>query len=197
MPRKKSAKTAAKRFIDQTTALIGFAQSVDASDLSARGRTWAYEAGLIKLAVAFETLMLEALVCATNNDTGQMSATLGVWFPKRLTDEVCEYIVTGGRYFDFKGRDGLLGTIKGFVGDEHYLYVLVKHHRYKSTLEQLIALRNFAAHESSSSKRAALTALGRAYLSSAGSHLKTQDRFTSLAQSLATLAGEIETVAPY
>lgn len=170
---------------------------MDASSLSAQEKTWAYEAALIKLAVAFEHLMLEALICATNNDTTQMSKTLGVDFPKHLTDEVCEYIVTGGGYFDFKGRDGLLGTIKGFVGNGHYLYVAVKKQKYKTPLEQLIALRNFAAHESSKSKQVALDALSMKRMSSAGSYLKVQGRFAGLAADLRALAAEIQVAAPY
>jgi len=197
VPRKKSAQTAAKKFLTTAVALDRYAASIDAANLSAQEKTWAYEAALIKLAVGFEHFMLEALVSATNNDTQQMSQTLGVDFPKHLTDELCEYIVTGGGYFDFKGREGLLGTIKGLVGNTHYLYATVKKGKYKVPLEQLIALRNFAAHESSKSKQAAIHALNRERLASAGSYLKTQGRFGSLSAHLIVLATEIQTAAPY
>lgn len=197
MPKKKSAKLAAKGFVTTATHLKSYTLAIDAAGLSAQETTWAYEAALIKLAVAFERLMLESLICATNNDTAQMSATLGIAFPKHLTDEVCEYIVTGGRYFDFKGRDGLLGTIKGLVGKAHYLYVAIQRPKYKGVLDQLIALRNFAAHESATSKRQALLALQRQNLSSAGSYLKVHARFAELSDKLIDLATEIEMAAPY
>jgi cupin superfamily acireductone dioxygenase involved in methionine salvage len=197
VPKKKSAKHAAQQFVGTAAALNAYAASVDGSPMSAQEKSWAYEAALIKLAVGFERLMLEALVCATNNDTDQMSKTLKVDFPKHLTDEVCEYIVTGGGYFDFKGRDGLLGAIKGLVGSGHYLYVAVKKPKYKVPLEQLIALRNFAAHESSKSKQVAREALNRTNLSSAGSYLKVQGRFGSLNSDLNALAMEIQAAAPY
>lgn len=195
--KKKSAKIAAKRFVSTAEHLTRYTEDVDRTSLSAQGKTWAYEAALMKLAVAFERLMLDALVCVTNNDTHQMSETLGIDFPKHLTDEVCAYIVTGGNYFDFKGRDGLLGTIKGFVGKSHYLYVAVQQPKYKPTLEQFIALRNFAAHESGRSKHVVLTALNRKRLSSAGSYLKIHGRFEAFAAKLSDLAREIETSAPY
>ena len=62
--------------------------------------------------IEFEQLMLFAIVCAINNDTKTISDSTGVEFPKHLTDEVCEYLVLGGRYFDFKGRDGLIRVKK-------------------------------------------------------------------------------------
>lgn len=197
MPKKKSGKIAAQRFINTAQSLDAFVLAIDEAGLSKKETTWGYEAGLIKLTVAFERLMLDGLVVATNNDTTQMSTTLGVDFPDHLTDEVCEYIVTGGGYFDFKGRDGLLKTINGFVGKTHYLYMAVKDPRHKVPLEQLLALRNFAAHESAKSKRAALKALNRNNLSSAGSYLKVQGRFDKLSTDLQALAGDVKAAAPY
>jgi hypothetical protein len=51
--KKKSAKLAAKRFALTATHLAAYTQAVDETDLSDQGKTWAYEAALIKLAVAF------------------------------------------------------------------------------------------------------------------------------------------------
>jgi len=192
-----SGRKAAQRFADTAADLDTFVASIDASGLSKLERSWAYEAALIKLTVAFERLMLEALVAATNNDTGQMSVTLGIRFPKHLTKEVCEYIVTGGRYFDFRGRDGLLRDIKRLVGPKHYLYTSVQQPKYKVALEQLIALRNFAAHESPSSRQSALKALGRNNLASAGSYLKVKGRFIALSKQIQSLASDLQTAAPY
>jgi hypothetical protein len=186
-----------KNFLRTVVALLVYTNAIDASSLSDQGKTWAYEAALIKLAVAFEHLMLAVLTAAINNDTEQMSKTLSVDFPKHLTDDVCEYILTGGRYFDFKGRDGLLSTIGGFVGKNHYLYVSVKKQGYKAPLEQLFSLRNFAAHESAASKKAVLKALNQQRFRSAGSYLKTQNRFFALSEKLGDLAVDIDTGAPY
>ena len=141
--------------------------------------------------------MLSAIVGAINNDTETISSTTGVEFPKHLTDEVCEYLVLGGNYFDFKGRDGLIKILKRFVPGDHYLLTIIKEDRYKSSLEKLSALRNYAAHESYQSKRAALTAIDQERVGSAGSWLKSQGRFVSISQRLKELANEIEESAPY
>ena len=141
--------------------------------------------------------MLDCLVGAINNDSSTVSARTGIEFPKHLTDEVCEFLITGSGYFDFKGRDGLIGTLKKYVPDTHYLVTIVKKAKYKDTLNKLSALRNFAAHESPVSKRSALSAIGGKGISSSGAWLKRQNRFAEIADRMKELADEIEISAPY
>ena len=69
--------------------------------------------------------MLDTLVGALNNDTSTLSTRTGFSFPKHLTDEVCRFLVTGRGYFDFKGRDGLIKTLKQYLPDDHYLVEVV------------------------------------------------------------------------
>ena len=142
-------------------------------------------------------MMLAAIVGAINNSTATISSTTGVEFPKHLTDEVCEYLVLGGSYFDFKGRDGLIKTLKKFVPDNHYLITIIKKEKYKQILEQLSALRNYAAHESAKSKRSVLNAIGQERVGSAGSWLKVKGRYGAISDKLKELASEVEIAAPY
>lgn len=107
MSRKKSVRRAARLFQNQVDELNRYCAAVQAASLTKQQVTWAVEAGLIKLSAEFERLILDALVGAINNDTTTLSSGTGIRFPKHLTDEVCEYLVTGTGYFDFKGRDGL------------------------------------------------------------------------------------------
>ena len=126
-----------------------------------------------------------------------ISSTTGVRFPTHLTDEVCEYVVTGGGYFDFKGRDGLIREIKKFVPGDHWLMEAVKAPQHKTDLERLVALRNFAAHESAASKRAARSAVEQSRIASAGSWLKSQGRLEQILNGLLALAADIEFRAPF
>jgi hypothetical protein len=142
-------------------------------------------------------MMLSAIVGAINNDSTTISKSTGVEFPKHLTDEVCEYLVLGGGYFCFKGRDGLIKNLKKYVPGDHYLVTIVKKPKYEDSLEQLTALRNYAAHESNQSKRAALTAIGQERVGSAGSWLKLQGRYGSISTRLKELGQEIHDGAPY
>ncbi|WP_328978448.1 hypothetical protein [Streptomyces canus] len=126
MARKKSGKLAAETFNASSQRIWDFVLEAEGAKVSDQAMTWIYEAALIKTAVAFEKLMLDCIVTAVNNDTSTISGNTGIEFPKHLTDEVCEYLVTGGGFFDFKGRDGLLKTIAKFVPKNHYLYQVVK-----------------------------------------------------------------------
>lgn len=160
-------------------------------------QTWCYDYAIISLYREFEQMMVSAIVGAINNDSTTISQSTGVEFPKHLTDEVCEYLVLGGGYFDFKGRDGLIKILKKYVPDNHYLVTSVKKQKYKDALEKLTALRNFAAHDSSQSKRAVLQAISQKRVGAAGSWLKVQGRYGGISASLKELGKEIRDLAPY
>ncbi len=196
MPRKKSVKLSATDFCNRVDNINIFLATLSTGQ-SEEHVSWLHNYAIIKLYREFEGLMLDALVGAVNNDTSTIAATTDVQFPKHLTDEVCEFLITGTGYFDFKGRSGLIKTLKSFVPDTHYLVTVVKKSAYKSPLEQLTALRNFAAHESSASKRAALEAIGGKKIASSGAWLKKQGRFDSIASQLKALATDIKNAAPF
>lgn len=197
MPRKKSGKHAAQRFKRDIDDVRGFISDVASANLGAQSKSWAFEAALLKTYVAFERLMLGCIVVAINNDTATLTGQTGIDFPKHLTDEVCEYIVIGRGYFDFKGRDGLIREIKKYVPEAHWLLAAVKAPKHKGHLNKLVALRNYAAHESSASKKAALSAVGQERISSAGSWLKKQGRLDAILNGLIALSDDIESAAPY
>jgi len=196
LPRKKSVRGAADKFIKRSDALGDYYSQVVTAGLSAQDTTWAVEAAIVKLSVYFEHLMLDALVGAINNDTRTVSSSVGIPFPKHLTDEICEYLVTGGTYFDFRGRDGLIKVLKRFVPDDHYLLEAVSKQKYRTTLERLVALRNLAAHESRKGTAAARLAVNGS-VASAGAWLKRGDKFYDINSRLKELAEEIRHAAPY
>ena len=196
MPRKKSIKNSAQSFRAATDEICTFVTNV-ANGQSDQHVTWLYNYGIIRLYREFESLVLDALVGAINNDTATVSAGTSIQFPKHLTDEVCEFLIRGTGYFDFKGRSGLISTVKKFVPENHYLLTTIKKPIYRDALERLSALRNFAAHESDQSKRSALRAIDRKRIQSSGAWLKRATRFATIADRLKDLATEIENAAPY
>ncbi|MEQ1846706.1 MAG: hypothetical protein ABL983_14160 [Nitrospira sp.] len=196
MPRKKSIKLASQWFQLKAGELVTFCSDA-CTHVGAEQQSWIYEYAIIRLYREFERLMLEGIVGTINNDTATFSITVGIPFPKHLTDEVCEYLVLGNGYFDFRGRDGLIKELKRYVPDTHYFLVCVKKPKYKDSLEQLSALRNFAAHDSFQSKRNALRAVGLDRMGSAGSWLKRQGRFEVISSNLKELAQELRDAAPY
>jgi hypothetical protein len=140
--------------------------------------------------------MLEVLVGVMNNDTATVGTRIGVPLPKHLTDEVCQYLVVGAGYFDFKGRDGLIQLLQRFLPKTHWLVVTIKKPAYTQSLEQLSALRNFAAHSSARAKQMAKAVTGQERLASAGAWLKCEARFASLAKHFRLMAQDIARSAP-
>lgn len=193
--RKTSLRDAASAF--QTTAdeIVQFAERLSLN-APKQDSSWIHEYAIIRLYREFEQLMLYAISGAINNDSSALSTTLGIEFPKHLAQPVCEFIVTGGGYFDFRGRDGLIKDMKKPLGDTHWLVAIVKKPAYKNAIDQLIALRNFAAHDSEQSRTRAKKSLDLKRLSSAGAWLKRQKRLNTLADRLKALASDIEATAP-
>ncbi len=196
MPRKKSVKHCAQAFRAAADEITEFLTTVSNGQTD-QNVTWLYNYGIIRLYREFESMVLAALVGAINNDTATVSGRTGIDFPKHLTDEVCEFLITGSGYFDFKGRPGLIRILKNFVPEDHYLVTAIKRPTYTDALEKLSALRNFAAHQSGPSKRAALKAIGGERIESSGAWLKRGGRFDAIAARLKALATEIENDAPY
>ncbi|MER7497009.1 hypothetical protein ABT033_30990 [Streptomyces pharetrae] len=218
MGRKKSGRLAADEFRKSTAELRAFTAEVDGAGLSPTATNVAYDAALIKTSVAFEKLMLECLIVAVNSDSGPLSKSTDIAFPKHMTVSHCEYLITAGGYFDFKGRGALLKDMLKYTGKPHWLYDVVSDGRYYHSLELLLALRNFAAHESPQAKKKmkreifcyrrkvkdpnstfALKAdFAKAYApTSAGSWAKKQQRFDALLNELDHIAGRIHAAAPY
>jgi acyl carrier protein phosphodiesterase len=81
--------------------------------------------------------------------------------------------------------------------DDHYLVKVVSQPGYRNSLELLSAARNYAAHESQQSKSAFKKATGQNRVGTAGSWLKRQNRFQTIADSLKAMADDIHAEAPY
>ena len=195
--RKKSGKKASEAFKKHVQEIEEFLDEENLSSFSDAHVTWAYDYAIIRLYREFEDMILNCLVAAINSDTQQLSKTTGIDFPKHITDDVCEFIIVGDGYFGFRGRDGLIKTLKGYLTDDHYLVTIVKKPAYKDALEKLSALRNFAAHDSKPSKKRALQTIGGQRLASSGAWLKKQNRFRNISASLKRLADEVYQQAPY
>ena len=196
MPKKKSVKLCTQRFREDQEDLLHFCTESE-KVLNDRHISLVYDTAIIKLYAAFECMILHALTGAINNNTSVLNETTFIEFPKHLTDEVCEYIITGSGYFDFRGRDGLIREIRKYVPRDHYLVEAIKEKAYGKSLNQLFALRNLAAHESRVSKRAALQSIGQQRVKSAGSWLKLQNRLQGIVDDLSDLSRRIEHDAPY
>lgn len=198
MPRRSSVRGAADRFTKEIDEVRGFVSAVEASSVTTGHVSLAYDAAIVRAHAAFEDFMKSALVGAINNDpTNTVAQSAGFSFPRQLSAEVCEYLVVGNGYFDFRGRSGLIEVLKKFLPPSHYLVSAVSDSRFRDPLNQFVALRNFAAHNSPKSRAAALNATSQTRMASAGSWLKVQGRFERLMAHLKDLADQVRGDAPY
>lgn len=196
MSSKKSIKKSTVRFRKQASAIITFIVSAKQT-MTDQHQSWVYEYGIIRLYREFEKMMLDALVGAVNHNTKTISERTGIAFPAHLTDEVCEYLIIGNGYFDFKGRDGLIKMLKNYVPANHYLVRIIKKEKYKKALESLSLLRNLATHNSKLAKARAKEAIGQIRMPEAGVWLKKQQRLENMIVTLKALAKDVHRNAPY
>jgi len=196
--RKKSIRKAAWSFRDNVQEILDFTQrSKAAIRLNKKDESWCYDLAVIRVYREFEDLMLSCLVSLINGDSGTFSEHKNRNFPSHMNVEVCEYLICGDGHFDFSGRSGLIKTIKKVVPAGHWFLNIVNNDIYSGSLDQLSALRNFAAHDSPVSKKHALRAVNQARMSSSGAWLKKQERLDSICRDLTSMAQEIHDSAQY
>lgn len=197
MPRKISVKRASLGFIKEVEAIERFLQIPAISSLATKNQAWCYDYAIIRTYHGFEELMLKTIIAAINISPATISHATGVLFPRHLSQNVCRYLVVGNGYFDFKGRDGLIGKLRRYLPENHPLVRLVKDETLKQSLERLSSLRNLAAHNSIQAKRAALKATGQQRLKSSGHWLLKHRRFFKIANDMKVFGTDLWRSAPF
>lgn len=196
--RKKSIKKSVAIFSKAMTDLKVFIEAARKAKLSDLQISYCHDYGIIFIYREFENLILTSLVGSINKDIpNTIAQNKEVNFPNHMAYGVCEYIVVGDGYFNFRGRDDLIKKLKSYLPNNHWLVEIVKDGKYKKDLDKLTALRNYAAHQNSISKKRALQVVGQGKIGSAGSWLKSQNRFSSMLTKFAQLASEIERKSPF
>ena len=194
---KKSAKLAVKDFRSEVIEIEKFLETaVKSGSFSDKHAIWAHDYAIIRLHRAFENLIRNCLTAAISDNTEQLSRTTNIRFPERLADAVCNYIIAGDGYLNFHGGDGLVQELRKYLLPDHYLVRAVRHAIYMDTLDQLTALRDYAAHDSEISRRRALEVLGDKKICSAGAWLQVDERFGRIAANMKSLAHSISKMAP-
>lgn len=156
--------------------------------------SYCYEYSIIMTYKAFERFLLRIMISCLNHDHSVFEKKNSISLGRHINDDVCEFLITKGGFFDFKGRDGLCKVINNTIGKDHVIAKTIKNNDYKNTIEQLCAIRNFAAHNSRQSKAAAAEAFKLKRISSAGSCLKQNGRFDSIIAHLIDLSNDIKSI---
>lgn len=153
--------------------------------------SFCYENAIIMLYKAFEKFILRTMISCLNHDHSHFEEKYGIKLGNHINDDVCEFLITKGGYFDFKGRGGLNKILNATIGSGHNVGKAIKNNKYGQTIDQLCAVRNYAAHNSIQAKKSAMDAYGLKRISSPGSFLKKQNRLKNLIAELTELANDV------
>ncbi|MCB1274827.1 MAG: hypothetical protein KDB25_10635 [Leucobacter sp.] len=195
--RKKSGRLAATKAIERLLDTEKFVAEVTNAGLSKDALSRAHNVAIIESAITLERLVLDCLVVAINNDVSVIRTESQVNFPAHLQDDVVEYIIVGNGYFDFRGgKSGIVKAVKQYLVDSHWVTQAVKR-LDASQIDRLIALRNWAAHESPQSARKAKAAVNQVRARSAGSWAKVDGRIFEITAAVRAFALDIQHSAPY
>lgn len=154
--------------------------------------SFCYENAIIMLYKSFERFALRSMISCLNHDHSHFQNKYRVRLGKHINDDVCEFLITKGGFFDFRGRSGLSKVLNDVIGSSHNIAKAFKQSKYKECIEQLCAIRNYAAHNSLQSKQKVMNVFNLKRISSAGSFLKQQRRFQNIADGLLELAEEVK-----
>ena len=111
------------------------------------------ESSIIRICALWEAFVEGELIDCLNLDSTKLSEDLKLDLPKHLSRSLCEAILIGRGYLDFKS----VGDIKGFASkilpDDVNPFRLIKTPTAKK-IDELCVMRNYLSHYSSKAKRA-------------------------------------------
>ena len=154
--------------------------------------SYSYENAIIMVYREFERFVLRLMISCLNHDHSHFEDTYGIKLGKHINDDVCEFLITKGGYFDFNGYSGLIKSLYQTIGEEHSLIECFKQSECKAAIQRMCTLRNYAAHNSSKSKKAVLQEYSLKRAKSAGSLLKQSGRFNEIVNQLVQLSENIK-----
>lgn len=121
-----------------------------------------FEAFVPKVAVQWDILSEDLIIDCVNRDTSQYAGYLGEKLPKHIPSALCEVMLTGLRYFDFKGVSDLKGTAKKVLVPSWNPFQAIPPAAGKR-IDQFFVVRNYLAHYSRVSERSYAEMCRRAF----------------------------------
>lgn len=111
------------------------------------------ESILLRLTANWERFVDEHLIDCVNVDHSQLNDFLGVTIPRHPSRSVCEAVLFGGRYRDFRSFGDLKGFTKKVLPKRSNPFLAISSgHALK--MDEAFKIRNYLAHYSAASRRA-------------------------------------------
>lgn len=111
------------------------------------------ESVLLRLCAHWERFVDEHLVDCVNVDHSQLNEFLGVTIPRHPSRNVCQAILFGGKYRDFRSFRELKGFTKKVLPNVSNPFLRVTKANSKK-IDEVFMIRNYLAHYSSAARRA-------------------------------------------
>ena len=111
------------------------------------------ESVLLRLCAHWERFVDEHLVDCVNCDHSSLNEFLGVSIPRHPSRNVCQAVLFGGSYKDFKSFGDLKGFSKKVLPDESNPFLAVGA-SHATKLDEVFKIRNYLAHYSAAARRA-------------------------------------------
>ena len=153
---------------------------------------YSYENAVILLYKSLEKFILRTMISCLNHDHSHFEAKYGIKLGNHINDDVCEFLITKGGYFDFKRKSGLNKVLNAAIGANHNIGKVIKQTKYGPTIDQLCTARNYAAHNSVQSKREVMEVYKLERISSPGKFLSQKNRLQKLINGLKDLSDEVK-----
>ncbi len=111
------------------------------------------ESVLLRLCAYWESFVEKELVDCANIDCSRLAERVGVTLPKHLTLAMCEAILVGRRYLNWRSIGELKGLAKQVLADHVNPFARITTTTERS-IDEAYVIRNYLSHQSRASRRA-------------------------------------------
>jgi hypothetical protein len=176
--KKKSPATSLAEYRGGIAKVRAFVTEAHAKGVNSAAIARCYDHAVLIAYRTFEAFVLDICIARINVDPSAFYDTVGVNFGVHITANQCAFLLVGDGYFDFRGHGGLVDVVRKVSGAESAMVAATKVAANRVAFEILAGLRNYVAHQSRQSHRAALPAMkkwepARSNLGFAGVWLRT------------------------
>jgi len=111
-----------------------------------------FEGIVVKITAIWEVLAEDLLIDCLTFDTSRYAKTKGTRLTKRPNRSLCQGLITGLGYFNFKNSEDLKATARKFLVDKYNPFKKITRPRCKK-IDEFYTLRQYIAHRSNTSKQ--------------------------------------------
>jgi len=109
------------------------------------------EGSVLRICALWESFIIEELIDCLNLDCSTLSGHLKLNLPKDMSKDMCEAVLIGDRYLDFKSVKDLQGFARKVLCKENNPFDLIEDQTAKK-IDDIYIIRNYISHLSKKSE---------------------------------------------